>query len=212
LFPCFDQPNFISGFDFFYGLPKCEDKLDKYSKSFRENYSSENQLFINNSCFIELKTNFQKDEVAKIFLIDISKYKIYGITHKIFSNTNEIILIGKSLESYNKIFELKDEKNIKNDKYNIKVSFEACFEEEIKDLIRKKSETFYYFYKLVFDWFSRYFDTAPKKTDLGFYILKELNKQLVSSHGNIVLDISNFNPQNDIIEKNYLNFLIINQM
>jgi len=167
---------------------------------------------LNNIEFNEIKTKFHKDEVSNNFRIDISNLKIFKLSEKIISNTNEIILVRKNLEIVNKNIDINNSRLNQNKNYNLKISYEKSFEIEIKELIKEKCDNILVLFKILYEWFCHYFDNLPEKSNLGICILKNLNKQISSSNSNIVIDISNLNPENDVIEKNYFNFLFINQM
>jgi len=211
IFPCFDQPNFINEFQFFYIQKKLKEKL-----SIKKEITNEYELnFVtNNIDYLELYSNKEKKEILEDFKIQKTNLKLFKQSKNIIANTNQIFMIRKNLCSKIKNFQVEtfEDNQYKIKDFTIDISIEQNIENEIKGLIYEKINDVLLLIKTIYEWFYRYFGFLPKKEDLGIFIFKDLIKQISSSYGNIIMDISNFNPNNDVIEKNYLNFLIISQM
>jgi hypothetical protein len=211
LIPCFDQPNFICDFEFFYTEKIKDDKIFR-SKEHLAN-KTEIHLIANNLILAEVNLKTEKEKILNNFLFEKHNLKIFKTTQNIIANANKISLIKRNINSFKKIFEIKtSEKNIDAKSYSVNINYEENFEMEIKALIKNKVQDFLILFKLVYEWFSEYFGFLPQRTQLAVPILKELNKQITSNQGAIIMDISGLNPNYDVIEKNYLNFLLVHQM
>jgi len=212
LFPCFDQPNFINNFEFFYAK---EAKAINNKFGYKEPYSNKNEISFtaNNFIFSEVIKKIDKEEVLKAFLIEQQNLRLFKITEKLIASTNKITLIKRHLVYQIKSFEIKNHlKSNVIDKFSVNIFYEEIFEPEIKALIREKIENFLLLYKTVYEWFLKYFGFLPQRKLLGINVIKDLNKLITSNQGSIIIDISSFNPNYDLIDKNYMTFLFVNQM
>lgn len=171
-------------------------------------------MLANNTIFYEVTLKIEKEEILNNFLFEKQNLKIFKSNQRITANTNKITLIKRNLNFVEKYFDLKSIINNNNEtkKYLVMIFYEEIFEREIKSLINYKIEEILSFYKLVYEWFSNYFGFNPQRSQLTVSILKELNKQIISNQGMIILDVSCLNPHYDILEKNYMNFLFIHQV